>query len=59
MQTAAGIFGGEKCISTTTLEEEKLLMVENAGNSCQQAICSSNSPPFIAIEYCRERLVRA
>lgn len=59
MQTAAGVFGGEKCISTSSPEEEKPLMVENAGNCCRQAISSSNSPPFIAIEYCRERMVCA
>lgn len=59
MQTAAGVFGGDKYISTSTLEEEKPLMVENAGNSCRQAISSSNAPPFIAMEYCRERMVCA
>jgi broad specificity phosphatase PhoE len=58
MQTAAGVFGGDKYISTSTQEEEKPLMVENAGNSCRQTISSTNSPPFIAIEYCRERMGR-
>jgi hypothetical protein len=59
MQTEAGVFGGEKCAGTTTQEEEIPLMVENAGNSFHQAIYASNSPPFIAVEYCRERIVCA
>ncbi|KAJ1689100.1 hypothetical protein LUZ63_013255 [Rhynchospora breviuscula] len=52
MQTAAGVFGGD----TSSLEKGKPLMVENAGNSFRHSISSSNSPPFIAIEYCRERM---
>ncbi|KAJ4787137.1 Phosphoglycerate mutase-like protein [Rhynchospora pubera] len=58
MQTAVGVFGGDKFTNTSSLEEEKPLMVENAGNSSRHAISSSNSPPFIAVEYCRERMGR-
>ncbi|KAK0591328.1 hypothetical protein LWI29_038539 [Acer saccharum] len=53
MQTAVGVFGGDGY-------EDRLdvvpLMVANAGNSDRGAISSLNSPPFIAVELCREHL---
>ncbi|KAI3995930.1 hypothetical protein MKX01_017127 [Papaver californicum] len=33
------------------------LMVENGGNSNRSAISSLNTPPFVAVELCREHLV--
>ncbi|TVU06831.1 hypothetical protein EJB05_46866 [Eragrostis curvula] len=53
MQTAAGVFGGENYINGVSAPP---LMVENAGNSGRPAISSFGSPPFLAVETCRERL---
>ncbi|OIW14566.1 hypothetical protein TanjilG_14952 [Lupinus angustifolius] len=53
MQTAVGVFGGEAGsdgINSTPL------MNENVGDSGRLAISSLNSPPFIAVELCREHL---
>lgn len=55
MQTAAGVFGGEGNINGADVPP---LMVPNAGNSDRPAISSFNCPPFIAVESCREYLVR-
>ncbi|XP_026431987.1 phosphoglycerate mutase-like protein 1 isoform X3 [Papaver somniferum] len=46
LQTAVGAFG-----ATT-------LMVANAGNSNRSAISSLNIPPFVAVELCREQLIK-
>ncbi|KAM2323345.1 hypothetical protein PS1_020163 [Malus domestica] len=53
MQTAVGVFGGE---AYTDGIDVPPLMVANAGNSNHPAISSLNSPPFIAVELCRELL---
>ncbi|KAM1225570.1 hypothetical protein ACFX13_045014 [Malus domestica] len=53
MQTAVGVFGGE---AYTDGIDVPPLMVANAGNSDHPAISSLNSPPFIAVELCREHL---
>ncbi|KAJ7958878.1 phosphoglycerate mutase-like protein 1 [Quillaja saponaria] len=53
MQTAVGVFGGE---AFTDGISAPLLMKENVGNSDRHAISSLNSPPFIAVELCREHL---
>ncbi|KAE9587082.1 putative histidine phosphatase superfamily [Lupinus albus] len=53
METAVGVFGGEASsdgINSTPL------MNENVGDSGRLAISSLNSPPFIAVELCREHL---
>ncbi|KAI3751924.1 hypothetical protein L2E82_23018 [Cichorium intybus] len=50
MQTAVGAFGGEGSTDVPPL------MAKNAGNSNRPAISSLNSPPFIAVELCREHL---
>ncbi|KAH7524810.1 hypothetical protein FEM48_Zijuj06G0158600 [Ziziphus jujuba var. spinosa] len=55
MQTAVGVFGGE---AYTDGIEVTPLMVANAGNSDHSAISSLNCPPFVAVELCREHLVR-
>jgi hypothetical protein len=52
MQTAVGVFGGESCSNGVSVPP---LMVENAG---RPAVSSLNCPPFLAVEACRERLVR-
>ncbi|KAI5005780.1 hypothetical protein ZWY2020_033023 [Hordeum vulgare] len=49
-----GVFGAENC--TDGASASPLLMVEGAGCSGCQAISSLNSPPFLAIEACMERL---
>jgi hypothetical protein len=54
MQTAVGVFG---CENFTDGASAPPLMVENAGNSVRAAISSLRSPPFLAVEACRERLV--
>jgi hypothetical protein len=53
MQTAVGVFGGEDYTDGSASP----LMVEGAGHSGRRAISSSNCPPFLAVEACRERLV--
>lgn len=55
MQTAVGIFGGAY---GADIDYALPLMVANAGNSNRVAISSLNCPPFMAIEACREHLVR-
>ncbi|KAF1865112.1 hypothetical protein Lal_00004486 [Lupinus albus] len=53
METAVGVFGAEASsdgINSTPL------MNENVGDSGRLAISSLNSPPFIAVELCREHL---
>lgn len=54
MQTAVGVFGGEGYADGI---EAPPLMVANAGESNHPAISSLNSPPFVAVELCREHLV--
>lgn len=54
MQTAVGVFGGDSLMNGVDVPP---LMVENAGCSGRSAISSSNCPPFIAVESCREHLV--
>ncbi|GMY17477.1 phosphoglycerate mutase-like protein 1 isoform X3 [Fagus crenata] len=53
MQTAVGVFGGEAYTDGVNVPP---LMVANTGNSDHPAISSLNSPPFVAVELCRERL---
>lgn len=53
MQTAVGVFGGEGYMDGIDVAP---LMVENAGKSSRPAISSLNSPPFVAVELCREHL---
>jgi hypothetical protein len=53
MQTAVGVFGGEDYSDRMDIVP---LMVANAGNSHRSAISTLNSPPFIAVELCREHL---
>ncbi|XP_050214867.1 phosphoglycerate mutase-like protein 1 [Mercurialis annua] len=53
MQTAVGVFGGEGYTDGINVPP---LMVENAGKSNHPAISSLNSPPFVAVELCREHL---
>ncbi|KAK4428760.1 Phosphoglycerate mutase-like protein 1 [Sesamum alatum] len=53
MQTAVGIFGGDGYEDGIDVPP---LMAENAGNSSRPAISSLNSPPFVAMELCREHL---
>ncbi|KDO81299.1 hypothetical protein CISIN_1g043114mg, partial [Citrus sinensis] len=53
MQTAVGVFGGEGYADGI---DAPPLMVADAGNSNHAAISSLNSPPFIAVELCREHL---
>jgi len=55
MQTAVGVFGGESYSSGVSVPP---LMVENAADSGHPAVSSLNYPPFLAVEACRERLVR-
>ncbi|GJN27800.1 hypothetical protein PR202_gb15851 [Eleusine coracana subsp. coracana] len=56
MQTAVGVFGGENYTDGVSAPP---LMVENAGNSGCSAISSLGSPPFLAVETCRERLIES
>ncbi|KAJ6345652.1 hypothetical protein OIU78_008330 [Salix suchowensis] len=51
LQTAVGVFGGEGYKDRMTALP---LMVANVGSSGRAAISSHNSPPFIAVEDCRE-----
>ncbi|CAM0908050.1 unnamed protein product [Alopecurus aequalis] len=51
MQTAVGVFGGGNCTDGVSVSP---LMVEDAGHSGRLAISSLNSPPFLAVEACRE-----
>jgi broad specificity phosphatase PhoE len=53
IQTAVGAFGGEE---DTNVEDATPLMVANAGSSDRPAISSLNSPPFLAVELCRETM---
>ncbi|KAK9166161.1 hypothetical protein Scep_001352 [Stephania cephalantha] len=53
LQTAVGVFGGEGYVDGMNVLP---LMVANAGNSGRSAYSSSNCPPFIAVELCREHL---
>uniref|UniRef100_A0A7N0TVY0 Phosphoglycerate mutase-like protein 1 n=1 Tax=Kalanchoe fedtschenkoi TaxID=63787 RepID=A0A7N0TVY0_KALFE len=53
MQTAVGVFGGE---GYTDRMDILPLMTANAGNSFRGAISSLDSPPFLAVEACREHL---
>ncbi|KAF9687411.1 hypothetical protein SADUNF_Sadunf02G0090700 [Salix dunnii] len=56
MQTAVGVFGGERYMDGINAPP---LMVENAGKSNRPAISSLHSPPFIAVELCREHLIES
>ncbi|KAL9172159.1 hypothetical protein ABFS82_03G026900 [Erythranthe guttata] len=53
MQTAVGVFGGEGYVDGIDVPP---LMAENTGDSNRPAISSLNSPPFVAMELCREHL---
>ncbi|KAL2489072.1 Phosphoglycerate mutase-like protein 2 [Forsythia ovata] len=53
MQTAVGVFGGEVYVDGIDVPP---LMVKNAGKSSRPTISSLNSPPFVAVELCREHL---
>ncbi|KAK9983128.1 hypothetical protein SO802_032653 [Lithocarpus litseifolius] len=53
MQTAVGVFGGEAYTDGINVPP---LMAANTGKSGHPAISSLNSPPFVAVELCRERL---
>jgi len=54
MQTAVGVFGGEAHADGVNAPP---LMNDNVENSSRHAISSLNSPPFVAVELCREHLV--
>ncbi|RVX10266.1 Phosphoglycerate mutase-like protein 1 [Vitis vinifera] len=54
MQTAVGVFGGEGYKDRMDVLP---LMVANAGECNRSAISSLDSPPFLAVELCREHLV--
>uniref|UniRef100_A0A2N9F5S3 Phosphoglycerate mutase-like protein 1 n=1 Tax=Fagus sylvatica TaxID=28930 RepID=A0A2N9F5S3_FAGSY len=56
MQTAVGVFGGEAYTDGVNVPP---LMVANTGNSDHPAISSLNSPPFVAVELCREHLLES
>ncbi|KAL0325266.1 UNVERIFIED_CONTAM: Phosphoglycerate mutase-like protein 1 [Sesamum radiatum] len=56
MQTAVGVFGGDGYEDGIDVPP---LMAENAGNSSRPAISSLNSPPFVAMELCREHLIES
>ncbi|XP_024528447.1 phosphoglycerate mutase-like protein [Selaginella moellendorffii] len=51
LQTAAGVFGGGNHSDVS-----QLLMVHFAGRCPHPAISSSGSPPFVAVELCREEM---
>ncbi|XVE55654.1 hypothetical protein DITRI_Ditri03aG0176000 [Diplodiscus trichospermus] len=53
MQTAVGVFGGEGYMDGIDVPP---LMVAGAGESHRPAISSLNSPPFVAVELCRESM---
>ncbi|GER54096.1 phosphoglycerate mutase family protein [Striga asiatica] len=54
IQTAVGVFGGEAYADGI---DAPPLMTANAGDSNHPAISSLNSPPFVAVELCREHLI--
>ncbi|KAI3883600.1 hypothetical protein MKX03_016282 [Papaver bracteatum] len=54
MQTAVGAFGGAGDYADGT--DVTPLMVANAGNSNRSATSNINTPPFLAVELCREHL---
>ncbi|GLJ30051.1 hypothetical protein SUGI_0594280 [Cryptomeria japonica] len=51
MQTALGVFGGGGYIDS---DSSPPLMVAGSGKSDRTAISTSNYPPIVAVEYCRE-----
>ncbi|EPS67174.1 hypothetical protein M569_07602, partial [Genlisea aurea] len=53
MQTAVGVFGGDGYVNGADVPA---LMVENSWSNDHPAISSLNSPPFVAMELCREHL---
>ncbi|KAJ4843063.1 hypothetical protein Tsubulata_042240 [Turnera subulata] len=53
LQTAVGVFGGEGYADGVDVPP---LMVANVGGSDHPAVSSLNSPPFVAVELCREHL---
>eukprot|EP01018_Ginkgo_biloba_P002432 Gb_21976 [translate_table: standard] len=53
MQTAVGVFGGGGYMDGITSPP---LMVAGAGKSNRAAISSSDCPPFIVVEWCREHM---
>ncbi|XP_026433186.1 phosphoglycerate mutase-like protein 1 isoform X2 [Papaver somniferum] len=53
MQTAVGAFGGGDYADGMDVTP---LMVANGGNSNRSAVSSLNTPPFVAVELCREHL---
>ncbi|MCL7023488.1 hypothetical protein MKW94_027596, partial [Papaver nudicaule] len=53
MQTAVGVFGAGDSANGMDLTP---LMVANIGNSNRSGVSSLNTPPFLAVELCRERL---
>lgn len=53
IQTAVGAFGGGEDSNGT---DATPLMVANAGSSDRPAISGLNSPPFLAVELCRETM---
>ncbi|KAI3920056.1 hypothetical protein MKW98_001312 [Papaver atlanticum] len=53
MQTAVGAFGGGDYADAMDVTP---LMVANGGNSNRSAVSSLNTPPFLAVELCREHL---
>lgn len=55
MQTAVGVFGGGDITDGVNVPP---LMSANAGDSDRAAISSLNCAPFLAVELCREHLVR-
>nr|CAN82045.1 hypothetical protein VITISV_026200 [Vitis vinifera] len=56
MQTAVGVFGGEGYKDRMDVLP---LMVANAGECNRSAISSLDSPPFLAVELCREHLIES
>ncbi|KAJ4780218.1 Phosphoglycerate mutase-like protein [Rhynchospora pubera] len=48
MQTAVGVFGGEKFTNTSSSQ---------TAVGSRHTISSSTSPPFIEVEYCQERML--
>ncbi|KAI3945025.1 hypothetical protein MKW92_025870 [Papaver armeniacum] len=54
MQTAVGVFGNTG--GSADEIDVTPLMVKNGGNSNRSAISNLNTPPFLAVELCRERL---
>ncbi|KAL9172164.1 hypothetical protein ABFS82_03G027000 [Erythranthe guttata] len=54
MQTAVGVFGGEGYVDG--IIDVPPLMAENTN---RPPISSLNSPPFVAMELCRERLIES